>query len=199
MDVKVEEISALTRKVVITLPGDDVKAKLDEAYTTLQKESKMKGFRKGKVPRSVIIRNYKPQVEAEVGEKLVQDTYFDIIEKQEFDPVVHPEISEPAFNEDGTFTYIAHVDIRPEFELSDYKGIEVEKPDVAVDEVAINSELTRIQRDMAALKTVEGRAIAMDDIVVIDYQGYHKGHPMKQVKNEDYSVEVGSGQFEAKN
>jgi len=197
MDVKVEEISALTRKVVITLPGDDVKAKLDEAYTTLQKESKMKGFRKGKVPRSVIIRNYKPQVEAEVGEKLVQDTYFDIIEKQEFDPVVHPEISEPAFNEDGTFTYIAHVDIRPEFELGDYKGIEVEKADVAVDDGAINSELTRIQRDMAALKTVEGRAIAMDDIVVIDYQGYHKGHPMKQVKNEDYSVEVGSGQFDS--
>jgi trigger factor len=196
MDVKVEEISALTRKVTITLPGDDVQAKLEEAYTTLQKESKMKGFRKGKVPRSVIVKNYKPQVESEVSEKLVQDTYFDIIEKQDFDPVVHPEISEPAFNEDGSFTYIAQVDIRPEFELGEYKGVEVEKPDVAVDDAAVDFELKRIQRDMAALKTVEDRTIVMDDVVVIDYQGYHKGHPMKQVKNEDYSVEVGSGQFD---
>ena len=93
MDVKVEELSSLTRKVTITLPADQVKAKLEEAYTKLQKESKMKGFRRGKVPRSVIVKSYKPQVEAEVGEKLVQDTYFDIIEKQDFDPVVHPEIS----------------------------------------------------------------------------------------------------------
>jgi len=196
MDVKVEEISALTRKVTITLPGDDVQAKLEEAYTKLQKESKMKGFRKGKVPRSVIIKNYKPQVEAEVSEKLVQDTYFDIIEKQDFDPVVHPEISDPAFNEDGGFTYIAQVDIRPEFELGEYKGVEVEKPDMEVDDAAVDFELKRIQRDMAALKTVEERAIVMDDVVVIDYQGYHKGHSMKQVKNEDFSVEVGSGQFD---
>ncbi len=196
MDVKVEEISALTRKVTITLPGDEVTAKLEEAYSKLQKESKMRGFRKGKVPRSVIVKSYKPQVESEVAEKLVQDTYFDIIEKQDLDPVVHPEISDPLFNEDGTFTYIAHVDIRPQFELGNYKGLEVEKPEIVVDDAAVDFELTRIQRNMAALKMVEDRAIAMDDVVVIDYQGYHKGHPMKQIKNEDYSVEVGTGQFD---
>ena len=71
MDVKVEEISALTRKVTITLPGELVSGKLDEAYSKLQKESKMRGFRRGKVPRSVIVKNYKPQVEAEVGGQFV--------------------------------------------------------------------------------------------------------------------------------
>ena len=81
MDVNVEQVNELTRKVTITVPGDDVQSKLDEAYGQLQKDSKMKGFRKGKVPRSVIVKSYKQQVEAEVGEKLVQETYFDIIEK----------------------------------------------------------------------------------------------------------------------
>jgi trigger factor len=202
MDVKVEELSSLTRKVTITLPADQVKAKLEEAYTKLQKESKMRGFRRGKVPRSVIVKSYKPQVEAEVGEKLVQDTYFDIIEKQDFDPVVHPEISEPSFNDDHTFSYIAQVDVRPEFELGDYKGLEIEKPDTIVDEAAIEFELSSMQRQMAALKTVDDRPIAMDDVVVVDYQGFHNGHPMKQVKNDDYSIDVGSGrmgqEFEAK-
>ncbi len=202
MDVKVEEISGLTRKVTITLPGDQVKVKLDEAYSKLQKESKMKGFRRGKVPRSVIVKSYKPQVEAEVGEKLVQETYFDIIEKQDLDPVVHPEILEPAFNEDGTFTYVAQIDVRPEFEVVDYKGIEVEKPDSTVEEAAVEFELTTMQRDMAALKSVEGRSVEMGDVVIVDYQGFHKGHPMKQVKNDDYTVDVGSGrmgqEFEAK-
>ncbi len=202
MDVKVEEISGLTRKVTITLPGDQVKVKLDEAYSKLQKESKMKGFRRGKVPRSVIVKSYKPQVEAEVGEKLVQETYFDIIEKQDLDPVVHPEISEPSFNDDGSFTYVAQVDVRPEFELVDYKGIEVEKPDSTVDEAAVDFEISTIQREMAALKSVEGRSAEMGDVVIVDYQGFHKGHPMKQVKNDDYTVDVGSGrmgqEFEAK-
>ena len=196
MDVKVEEISGLTRKVTITLPTEDVQNKVEEAYAKLQKESKMKGFRRGKVPRSVIVKSYKPQVEAEVGEKLVQDTYFDIIEKQDFDPVVHPEISEPSFNEDGSFTYVAQVDVRPEFELGEYKGVEVEEIDTAVDDAAVEFELNKIRRDMAALKTVEDRAVAMDDVVVVDYQGFHKGNSMKHVKNEDFSVEVGKGQMD---
>jgi trigger factor len=202
MDVKVEEITELTRKVTITLPGDQVKTKLEEAYSKLQKESKMKGFRRGKVPRSVIVKSYKPQVEAEVGEKLVQETYFDIIEKQELDPVVHPEISEPSFNDDGTFTYIAQIDVRPAFELTDYKGIEVEKPDSTVEETAVDFEISTMQREMAALKSVEERSAEMGDVVIVDYQGFHKGHPMKQVKNDDYTVDVGSGrmgqEFEAK-
>ena len=202
MDVKVEELSGLTRKVTITLPPEEVQSKVEKAYAKLQKESKMKGFRRGKVPRSVIVKTYKPQVEAEVGEELVQESYFDIIEKQDFDPVVHPEIDEPSFNDDGSFTYVAKVDVRPEFELGEYKGIEVEDIDTSVDEGAVDFELSRIQRDMAALKAVEDRAIAMDDVVVVDYQGYHKGNPMKHVKNEDFTVDVGKGQmdpeFEAK-
>jgi trigger factor len=202
MDVKVEEVNALTRKVTITLPADQVKGRIDKAYAKLQKEAKMKGFRRGKVPRSVIEKTYKPQVEAEIGEELVQETYFDIIEKQDFDPVVHPEIDEPAFNDDGSFTYVAKVDIRPDFELGEYKGIEVEDVDTDVDEGAIDFELGRIRREMAALKNVEDRAVAMDDVVVVDYQGYHKGNPMKHVKNEDFTVDVGKGQmdpeFEAK-
>lgn len=156
----------------------------------------MKGFRRGKVPRSVIVKTYKPQVEAEVGEKLVQDTYFDIIEKQDFDPVVHPEIEEPAFNDDGTFTYVARVDVRPEFELNEYKGLEVEEMDTEVDDAAIEFELKRIQREMAVLKTVDDREVAMDDVVVVDYQGFHKGNPLKHVKNEDFSVDVGKGQMD---
>ncbi len=196
MDVKVEELEGLTRKVTITLPAEDVQGKIDKAYNKLQKEAKMKGFRRGKIPRSVIVKNYKPQVEAEVGEELVQETYFEIIEKQDFEPVVHPEIDAPSFNEDGSFTYVAKVDVRPEFELGEYKGVEVEDVDTGVDEAAVEFELSRIQNDMAALKTVEDRPIAMGDVVLIDYQGFHKGNPMKQVKNEDFTIDVGKGQMD---
>ncbi len=195
MEAKVEEIGTLTRKITVTLPAEDVQKKLNKQYSKLQKESKMKGFRRGKVPRSIIEKSYKPQVEAEVGEKLVQDTYFDVIEKEKIDAVVHPEILDHSYNEDGSFTYAAQVDIRPEFELEGYKDVEIVKPNTEVSDEEIDKEIETLRKQIAPLKSVDDRAVEDGDIVVIDYQGYHKGNLMKQVKSEDSSVEVGSGQM----
>lgn len=193
MDVHVEEINALTRKITITLPADTVQPKLNEAYDKLKKETKMKGFRRGKVPRSTVIKHYKPQVEAETGEKLVQDTYFNAIEKQGIDPIVHPDIKEVKYNDDGSFTFVAEVDVRPEFELTGYTGLEVEKEEVLVTDEEIALELAEMQKNMAALRSVTDRPIQKDDVVIVDFQGFDAGEPMPQVKNENYSVEVGSG------
>ncbi len=195
MEVKVEELGTLARKVTVSLPEKEVQKKLKKAYDKLQKEAKMKGFRRGKVPRSIIEKSYKPQVEAEVGEKLVQDTYFDVIEQEKIDAVVHPEILGHSFNDDGTFTYSAQVDIRPDIEIKEYKGLEIVKPDTGVTDEEITAELDTMRKRIAPLKSVEERAVEEEDIVVVDYQGYHKGNAMKQVKNENASFEVGSGQM----
>ena len=193
MDVNVEEVSALTRKITVTLPEDSVQPKLNQAYDKLKKETKMKGFRRGKVPRSVIIKYYKGQVESETGEKLVQDNYFDAIEKNGVDPIVHPDIKEVKYNDDGSFTFVAEVDVRPEFELGAYKGLEVEKEDILVTDEEVQIELAEMQKNMAALRSVTDRPIQTDDVVIVDFQGYHDGTPMPQVKSENYSVDVGSG------
>lgn len=195
MEVNIEGVGALTKKLTITLPESEVQPRLNAEYDKLKKDSKMKGFRRGKVPRSVVVKNYKPQVEGEIGEKLVQETYFDVIEKENIDAVTHPEITSVNYNEDGSFTYIANVDTRPEFELGEYKGIEVEKPEVEISEEEIDAEIATLQKEMAVLRSVDDREIQNGDVVIVDFQGYHKGNEMKQVKNEDYSVDVGSGRM----
>jgi trigger factor len=193
MDVKVEEISALTRKITVTLPEDSVQPKLNQAYDKLKKETKMKGFRRGKVPHSTIVKHYKAQVEGETGEKLVQDNYFDAIENNGVDPIVHPDIKEVKYNDDGSFTFIAEVDVRPEFELAEYKGLEVEKEEILVTDEEVQLELAEMQKKMAVLRSVTDRPIQKDDVVIADFQGFHEGTAMPQVKNENYSIEVGSG------
>ncbi len=195
MDVVVEKLADLTRKMTITLPAADVQKDLKEAYDKVQQDVKLKGFRRGKVPRSVILKNFQQKVEAEVAEKLVQDTYFAAIEQEKIDPVVHPEISEPRFKEDGTFSYVAMIDIKPEFELQSYKGLEVEKPVVAVSDEELTAELESLRVEMAPLRSVENRPVAKGDVVVVDFQGYHNDKPMKEVKNENYSIDVGSGRI----
>src|SRR3989339_651488 len=126
MDVNVEQIGTLARKITVTLPAEGVQSKLNEAYEKLRKEVKLKGFRRGKVPKAIILKHFKGQVEGETSEKLVQENYFEAVEKNGVDPIVHPEIKDVKYNDDGSFTFIAEVEIRPDFTLAQYKGLEVE-------------------------------------------------------------------------
>ncbi|MGI6655408.1 MAG: trigger factor [Desulfobulbus sp.] len=196
MEIVVENVSELTRKLTITLPQESVGPALEAAYAKINKEVKLKGFRRGKVPQGVLEKNFGPQIQDEVGEKLVQESYFDAIEQENIDAVVHPEIAEHSFPENGTFVYVAMVDVKPEFELKEYKGIEVEKPSTEVSALEIDNELTLLQRHQAPLKTAdEGHAIAIDDVVIVDFQGFHNGKAMREVHNENFSVDMGSNRL----
>ncbi len=203
MEIVVENVSDLGRKLTITLPEDMVGKELDKAYNKLKKDVRIKGFRRGKIPRSVLEKNYRQQVEAEVGEQLVQETYFDAIEKEGLDTVVHPEIVEHSFPEDGTFSYVAMVDVKPVFDLTEYKGLEIEKPSTDVSEEDVDAKIEELRRSHAVLKSAdENHGIEKDDLVIVDFQGFHNEKPMKQVHNTDYSIDVGQGrlgeEFESK-
>lgn len=192
MEIVVENHSDLTRKLTITIAQETVAPALEKAYAKINKEVKLKGFRRGKIPQTVLEKNFGEQVQNEVGEKLVQESYFDAVEKEKLEPVVHPEIIEHKFPEDGTFVYVAMVDVKPVFDLKAYKGMEIEKPVVTVTDEEINKELDLLQRHQAALKTAEeGHGIAADDVAVVDFQGFHNGKAMKEVHNENFSVDIG--------
>ncbi len=195
MQINVEDVSSLTKKMIITLPEAQVSQELESAYKKLNSEVSLKGFRKGKVPRQVLEKNYRPKVEYEVAEKLIQDTYFDALEKSKIDAVVHPDIREQKFVGDGTFAYTAEVDVRPQFELGEYRGLEIEQTALEVTDEEISQELEVLRKQMAPLQSVEDRAIEKGHLAVVDFQGYHNGNPIKQVVGENYSVDVGSGQY----
>jgi len=193
MDIAVENVSELTRKITVTLPAKNVRKALDKSYNKLKKEVKLKGFRRGKIPVAVLEKNFGDQVKGEVGEKLVQETYFDAIEEKGVDAVVHPEIAETDFPDDGTFVYVAMVDVKPEFDLTEYKGLAIEKPATDVTEAEIDEEIESLRRNQAALRSADDdHGIEMDDMAIVDFQGFHNGKAMKEVHNEDYSVDVGS-------
>jgi trigger factor len=196
MNVNIEEIGSLTRKITVTLPVDSVQAKLNEAYDKLQKEVKLKGFRRGKVPRTIILKQFKGQVEGETSEKLVQDNYFTAIEKEGVDPIVHPDVKSVKYNDDGTFTFVVDVDIRPQFTLAQYKGLEVEKVSVEVTDEEVQLELLEKQKNMAALRSVTDRPAQSGDLVVVEFQGYHDGKEMPQVKNDNLTIDIGSGEMD---
>lgn len=193
MQVTVNEVGGLTKKLKIVLPKEEVSKELDAGFRKIKNEARIKGFRRGKVPRHILEQTYGQQVRAEVAEKLVQATYFDAVEKEKLDVVAHPEIKTPVFEEDGSFSYEAEVDTRPQFELENYKGVEIEKEQVAVTEEEINSEIEKLRKEMAPLRSVEGRPVQEGDIAIVDFDGFHEGEQIKQVHGENVNVDVGTG------
>ncbi|MBU0484732.1 MAG: trigger factor [Proteobacteria bacterium] len=195
MQVTVEEVSSLTRKMKIVLSKEDVAPKIEDAYRKLASEVSIKGFRKGKVPRKVLEKNYAPKVKSELGEKLVQETYFDALSEVKLDAVVHPDIRSISFEDDGSFVYEAEVDVRPQFELGAYTGLEVEQQEILVSDADVDAELERIRKEMAPLRSVDDRGIKNGDVAVLKFEGFHEGKEMDKVKADDFSVDVGAGRL----
>jgi trigger factor len=159
MQVTVNEVGVLTKKLKIVLPEEEVTKELDAGFRKIKNEARVKGFRRGKVPRHILEQTYGHQVRAEVAEKLVQATYFDAVEKEKLDVVAHPEIKTPVFEEDGSFSYEAEVDTRPQFKLQDYKGMDIEKEKITVTDAEIDSAIDGLRREVAPLRSVEDRAV----------------------------------------
>ncbi len=193
MQVSVEESSALGRALTIVVPEKDVKKRLDKAFRKLAGEVEIRGFRKGKAPRKVLEKNYGESIYNEVADKIVQETYFDALEETKLEAVVHPDIRSHNFDDDGSFTYVAEIDVKPEFELANYKGLEVELPELEVSDEDIDAKLESMRREMAPLRTVEDRGAEQDDIISIDFTAYDDGTLMDNVKGTDYPVDIGSG------
>jgi len=193
MEVSVEDAGALTKKVTVVVPADIVSKKIEGAYRKLKADVSIKGFRKGKVPKKVLEKSHGEQVKAEIGEKLVQDTYFDAIEKTGLSVVVHPDIKSHTYSEDGTFEYVAEVAIKPEFDLGDYKGVKVELPEITVSEEETDAAIESLRKEMAPLRSVEDRNIQINDVAVVDFQGFHNDEPMNEIRGQNYSVDIGSG------
>ncbi len=193
MEVAVQDLSTLRKSLKIALPKDIVAPKIEASYQKLQAQVSVKGFRKGKVPMKVLEKSYGERVKNEVGETLIQDTYFDALAQVKLDAVVHPDIKTFHFDDDGSFVYEAEIEIKPQFELATYKGIEVEHPEIKVSEEEIAKTLELTRREMAPLQTVSDRGVQKDDLIVIDFQGYENGEALKHVAGHDYPVDIGSG------
>ena len=196
MDINVEEISSIKKKVNVQVPEDQVTKEVDSFYRELGKKAKIKGFRPGKVPRNILERYFKDYVKAEVIQKLIQDTYPTALSKASLQPVSHPTI-DPGELEDGKpFQYSATIEVKPEIKLEGYLGLNLEGKKEDVKEEEVEERLRGLQNLHANLKTVaEARPIQTGDFVIVDYQAAMEGKPLEEGRANDFTVEVGSNRF----
>ncbi len=200
MKVTLEDIGPVQKKINVEIPAEDVSKEISNAYRLLANQVSVKGFRKGKVPRSVLERMYADHVNSKVAEALIEETLPGAIEESDCKLILNPQVDSVSSVKDGeSFTYSATLDIWPEFELPEYKGIELEEPEVEVSDEEVQEQLDALLRYHAEVKDIEDdRPVQEGDIVVIDYEGTIDGEPVEDLKEEDYYLEVGAGNFNEK-
>ena len=194
MKIDVDELGPVQRKVRVEVPAEAVASEFAHAYKTLGKRVRVKGFRAGKIPRSVLQGIYGDEVKGEVKSHLVEESLGDVIKQRGLQIVSRPEVETNDLSEGGPFSFSAVFEIKPEIEVKDYLGIEVEKIKLAISEDQVQDALKRIQEGHASLELVEGRDIVQSaDFVTLDFEGSIAGKPFSGGKGENYTLEVGSG------
>lgn len=199
MKVEIESLNSVKRKLRIEVPSQEVTKAFDRAYLKLGKQARVKGFRPGKAPRSILERHFHQQVEDEVSEELVRRSVGEALKEQELDPVSLnlPETLVPiAPGEDYRFS--VELEVLPEFTVEDYEGLALKAPEVEIAEEMVEARLKEIREHNATLKPLAApRGIEEGDFVILDYQVYYAGKAVSEAKGENQYLEVGQARFNA--
>jgi len=193
MKVQIENKGPYEKKILFEIPKEVVSQEVESHYKALNRNVKLKGFRPGRVPRSILERYYRTQVETEVVSKLIEDSYEKAVEEYHLSPVASPQVLDRIFQAGQDFKYTVTVEVKPEVSVEGYRGLEVEKPAVGVTEDEVEARLKMVQDSHAQLKPVEiDRPLQEKDFAVIDFEGRLDEKPLEGWKAKDHLVEVGS-------
>ena len=195
MEAKMEKIDVNVVKFEVKVEADKFKEALTRAYKKNIKKFNVPGFRKGKVPMSVVKKYYGVEVLLEDAVNFaIEGSYANVLKENNVRPVDFPKVEVVQAEEGKDLIYTAEVTVYPEVELGAYKGLNVEKKTYEVTEEEVAAKLKEMQEKNARVEVKEG-AIENGNIAVIDFKGFIDGVAFEGGEGHDYSLEIGSGSF----
>lgn len=196
MSLTVEKLEKNMAKLTITVPAEAFTKAMTQAYHKQKNKISVPGFRKGKVPQAYLEKVYGPELFYEDAANIcIQDAYPEALEECDLDIVSRPEIDAEQMEKGKDFIFTAMVATKPEVTLGEYKGIAVDKTEVAVTDDEVEEELKKAQMQNRRSLDITDRPAELGDTVVIDFDGYMDGKPFEGGKGDNYSLELGSHSF----
>jgi trigger factor len=196
MKTTVDDLSSVKKKLMIEIEAEEVEKKIDKTFREYGKKAKIKGFRPGKIPRNILENYFGKQVLEEVTDFLVRETLPKALEETKLLPLNVPLIENEVLKRGENYHYSAIMEVKPEFELVDYKGLEVEKEICSVTDDDVSKQLDEIREANATLSPVtEDRGIQEGDYVVVDYEGQDDHGLIEGIKAQNFSLIIGKKRF----
>ncbi|MBQ6150914.1 MAG: trigger factor [Mogibacterium sp.] len=183
-------------KFNIEFSAEEFKEALNKAYLANRGKFQIDGFRKGKAPRKVIESHYGHDVFwDEALNDLLEKGYYDAVKEMGIEVISQPSFESPEIKVGEPVVLSGSVQVFPEFEVENYKGLEVEKVETVIGDKEVQEELEKVQKSQARMEIVEDRKSEMGDTVVIDFDGSVDGEAFSGGKADNYELKLGSGQF----
>ena len=196
MSVTVEKLEKSMAKLKITVSAEQLEKAIQNAYNKNKGKIQIPGFRKGKAPRKMIEQMYGKGVYYEdAANELIEEEYPKAVTECGEDVVSSPKIDVEQLEAGKDFIFTAEVALKPPVKLGKYKGVEVEKMDIDVTDEEVDAEIDKQRNTNARTIEVTDRAVAMNDIVTLDFEGFVDGVAFQGGKGTDYPLTIGSGAF----
>lgn len=194
--VSTNKIEANKYELEVSADAAQFEEAIEKAYRKARKNITVKGFRKGNAPRKMVEKLYGENVFFEdAANELIPVVVAPAVEEGKFEIVTVPEIIVTSINKENGVTYKVTVTVKPEVEISDYKGITVKKAVNAVTDEDVDKAINALRERNGRMVTVEDRPAAMGDIAVIDFEGFKDGVAFEGGSEKNYELSLGSGQF----
>ncbi len=195
MEYTVEDLSPVKKKIAVTVPVEEVNASLAATIAMYRTSMDLKGFRKGKVPASVIEGRFHKEVYSEATQELVNVHINEVIGEMKASPVSRIDFDGGELVRDEVFSYTLSFEVLPEFELPNYEGMDVEQESVVVDEAEVDEVLDRIRNNMAeVVPLAENRPARDGEIAVIDFAAFENGEAIEGIAAQNFQMTLGQKQ-----
>jgi len=191
MQITIEDISPVEKRVDFEVPWTDVAPKLEKAYSDLRREVRLKGFRPGKVPRALVEKLYRQQIEHEVARDLVERSIGQAIDEKQIQPVAPLEVDKYEIKAGEPFKFSAKVEVRSQVTPTDYSGVELKRRPPKADDADVASALEGYRRRLTEYRPVEGRTeTGPTDVLMVEVHGRVGEH---KVKRNTLPIDLESG------
>ena len=180
-------------KLTVNLDAEEIKAIVKDVEKAFVREAQLPGFRKGKIPLELIRKEFANGLKQEIQRAMFQKNYAEAIKAEKVDEVALANIEDVSYDENGG-SFVATVEVKPEFKLPTYKGLKIESNDTTVKDEAVQDQMTRLRAAYAKFEDAkEGDVVEDGDFIQIDYEGMVGKQKILEINPEAKIVAEGKG------
>ncbi len=194
MSVSVENKSAVARRLTITIPGESIETEVSERLKQYGKNAKIKGFRPGKAPASIVRRQYGGAIRADVLQEMMSSHYTEAVQSEGLEPVGSPSLEAGESSADGSFTFTADLEVYPEVEPDGLDRLELKRPRVEIADSDVDVVLERLRKQRQKWVAAE-RPAGEGDRVIVSFDGTIEGEPFEGGHGENVTVTIGANEM----
>ncbi|HEX8521238.1 MAG TPA: trigger factor [Tepidisphaeraceae bacterium] len=194
--IKVEDAGPATKRVSIEIPQERIQSKLEEQFKELRQQAAIPGFRPGHAPQKLIEKRFSADVKEQVRRSLISESYEQAVEKNNLQVIGEPTFANPEgmqLPEAGALTYSFEVEVQPDINLPELKGIKIKRPSIAVSDEHIDQAMQNLREQQGTLVPVEDRGVEAGDQLVADIHVKVEGNVVGQ--QQDATIVARPGQI----